>query len=629
MDPLSLTASIIAVAGLAAKTSQAFCTLRETCKTLPGRLHALRNEVTDIQLVLHQVASVCKKRAHDPDVAAQGFAVQHLINQAEKKLEDLNAILLTLTRICATNRIPLLRVHKWRKDQPLLQALQEDIRSIKGNLNIVLGASNSHDLTRIKIDLQSVSFANLSAAQGYNFKHIELQNNLSFQHDRLMESLATVQQRIDLRIDDVENLLEAQSRQMQGHQYTQVGSQYGLNPVHSRERRRTTQRSRAEEKEHLEGIGIRLTSYICSPTCPCTCHLQVKSVSPTIFDRALGQIFISYAGLPTAHVGPQFALSSLRRVPDSAQCVNFALNGNVEGLKDLFQRGLASPRDVSSTRGYSMLRWAMYGRQYQTCKFLLNAGADAEYRPIALSDYSPRNKAHQALLMGDLSSEDEEALRYITQGSDFIDEQGYTQLHKIVLGLSMMDLEKTILSQPETLNAVDAMGRTALAWAACRGDDRAISTAGQTPLTTAIAYNSHNVLRLLLDRWFEYSECPRLKGPDLLQIVALYADAETMSILSTTDHLRLKYDQTYGLSDFQLRLSQRLDGTEKLAAAFADLLAVIQQSPAANMSAANLMESGLASFELRDKQDQDQETGLDDVISRKLDEVYENALEYL
>lgn len=131
-----------------------------------------------------------------------------------------------------------------------------------------------------------------------------------------------------------------------------------------------------------------------------------------------------------ARIGPQFELSTLRRVPDSAQCVNFALNGNIDGLKDLFKRNLASPRDVSTTRGYSVLRWAMYAKQYQTCKFLLNAGADPDYRPIATSDNSPRNKAHQFLLMVGLSDDD----------ADFIDEQNYTTLHKIILGLSMGDL---------------------------------------------------------------------------------------------------------------------------------------------------------------------------------------------
>lgn len=109
-----------------------------------------------------------------------------------------------------------------------------------------------------------------------------------------------------------------------------------------------------------------------------------------LVDRVLGQMFVGYAGLPlinakcdtdtcekiqAAHVsveywfplgfvwskilrlqltyqpniGPQFELSTLRRVPDSALCVNFALSGNIDGLKELFKRGLASPRDVSTT----------------------------------------------------------------------------------------------------------------------------------------------------------------------------------------------------------------------------------------------------------------------------------------
>ena len=228
----------------------------------------------------------------------------------------------------------------------------------------------------------------------------------------------------------------------------------------------------------------------CRPGCPCNCHLQTRSSTPGLVDRVFGQMFVGYAGLPfvsakcdtdsceksqAAHIsveywfplgfawskilrlqltyqtriGPQFELSTLRRVPDSAQCVTFALNGNIDGLKDLFRRNLASPRDVSTTRGYSVLRWAMYGKQYQTCRFLLNAGADPDYRPIAASDNSPRNKAHQFLLMGGLSDDDAEALRCLTRGDDFIDEQNYTTLHRIILGLSMGDLEEEIVSIPK------------------------------------------------------------------------------------------------------------------------------------------------------------------------------------
>ena len=385
----------------------------------------------------------------------------------------------------------------------------------------------------------------------------------------------------------------------------------------------------------------------------------------------------------------------------------------------------------------------MYGRQYQTCKFLVNAGADLDYRPIAASDNSPRNKAHQALLMGDLSQNDEEALLCLTQGSDFIEEQNYTTLHKIVLGLSMLDLDEEIIARITEVNTTDMMGRTALAWAACRGDDRAIvtllrygakvntldvqnsapvchaadrnhatcvrllleagadpdiaaslghkvggplncaarnasdpmvlktlldfdanpdssgvdgmtplihasrrdmadfaillleygadinakSAAGQTPLTTAIIHNSHNMLQLLLDRWFEYTECPRLKGPDLLQIVALYADIETMSILTATDHLLLKYDKDYGLSDFMSRLRQRPDVTDKLILGFEELLDVVKQESTANHGSENLMESGLIPQGKFDMAELDNELAQDG--SEGSDEEFENALESL
>jgi ankyrin repeat protein len=117
---------------------------------------------------------------------------------------------------------------------------------------------------------------------------------------------------------------------------------------------------------------------------------------------------------------------------------------------------------------------------------------------------------------------------------------------------------------------------------------------GRTPLTTAIVYNNHNVLRLLLDRWNEYSECPRLKGPHLLSLVAQYADIQTISILTSTDHhLKLKFDRDYILGDFATRLQQRVDVTEKLVDAFEDLLCLINQGSVEGGSIESRMESGL------------------------------------
>ena len=65
--------------------------------------------------------------------------------------------------------------------------------------------------------------------------------------------------------------------------------------------------------------------------------------------------------------------------------------------------------------------------------------------------------------MGGIDDESVEALKYITQGEeDFVDEQCYTLLHKVVLGLSMRDLEESIHETPEILDTTDVMGRTPL-----------------------------------------------------------------------------------------------------------------------------------------------------------------------
>ena len=149
MDPLSITASAITVAALAEATCRAFVELRELCKSLPGRLHAISNEVTDLNVVLVQVAKVFKERASSVDADQQHqtnnhTVVPHLLVRAEAKLDQLHKTLQSLIATCHHAKFTLLQAYAWRKEQPQLRALQEDINSIKCNLNVALGASNSY-----------------------------------------------------------------------------------------------------------------------------------------------------------------------------------------------------------------------------------------------------------------------------------------------------------------------------------------------------------------------------------------------------------------------------------------------------------------------------------------------------
>ncbi|KAF3912613.1 Ankyrin-1 [Arthrobotrys entomopaga] len=587
-------------------------------------------------------------------------------------------------------------------------------------------------MRRVQLNVQTLSTSLNMYPQYQTELHESLLDRISQQSQSDLDLLTAEFKKIDQRIVDLSRMLESSAEILQRRQIRQIGPFYGI--PHQVQKSRSIDKAEREYKR-AETFTIQTVSYVrkCGSNCRCDCHMQSKASTPQIFGSILGRLFCGYSGLPIlnakcniptclkpqsphlqfeywfplaslnsqifqikmsygANTGPQLQLSTHRLVPDNAQSVTFALNGNISGLTSLFDRGLASPKDVSYTRGYSLLRkWALYGKQFETCKFLIASGADVDYRPKASSDTSPRQKAYDWILQGAVSQKDNEILRLVTAGGDFIEERNLTQLHRIVLDLSSVSLEEGLSLHPEHLNRRDAIGRTPLCWAAARGDERAVTTllsygadpdimddyyscavccaadrgytlcvrllleagakpdlrpsngykvgsalncaarnasdpmvlktlldfgadpessgvdgktplihaarkdnasfvmllleyganinatsvAGETALTVAIAFNSHNVLQLLLDRWFEYNECPRLKGPNLLQIVALYADVETVRQLHNTDHFKLKYDRNYVQSEFVRLLKERADLSDALLKAFEELLGVI------------------------------------------------------
>jgi hypothetical protein len=149
----------------------------------------------------------------------------------------------------------------------------------------------------------------------------------------------------------------------------------------------------------IDTVKILLsTRTTCRGWCPCACHTKrkVNVKVPGLVESVVGKLFVGYAGLPVLNnpcdfrgckdrqhasatveywfpwwfvtmnmkmqlqmlprAGPQFSLSTTRRVPDTSQSISFAMQGNIDGLKYLFGAGLAAPRDVSDSRGYSLMR---------------------------------------------------------------------------------------------------------------------------------------------------------------------------------------------------------------------------------------------------------------------------------
>ena len=143
MDPLSFTASIIAVTALTTQCLKAFSALRRNCRSLPGRLHALDNEVTDTHAVLTDVATLLAERGKSSIPEEEQSNALATITRLTAKLTELKSIVDSLTVSCSRSRIPWAAAISWPKVQGRLSLLQEDIKSAKSRLNLLLGASNS------------------------------------------------------------------------------------------------------------------------------------------------------------------------------------------------------------------------------------------------------------------------------------------------------------------------------------------------------------------------------------------------------------------------------------------------------------------------------------------------------
>jgi hypothetical protein len=257
-------------------------------------------------------------------------------------------------------------------------------------------------MLRVRLEVESLSTQTTTSSEEDATFRTELLATVDTHHEKLSTSITNSWSQVNERILRIEDLLRAQMMQLELQQAMQMGTMYGLQ--RGRRNSRSLIDQQAQEKtrrlSNSSPLAIRVSTQVRTIRCigcPCACHSETCAHTPRLFDRMLGQLFIGYAGLPLtrskcdvatcdrglapsvsaeywfplgfwwsqilrlhvsyqAHLGPQFALSTLRRIPDSAQCVSFALEGNTEGLKDLFRRGLASPKDVSDTRGYSLLR---------------------------------------------------------------------------------------------------------------------------------------------------------------------------------------------------------------------------------------------------------------------------------
>ena len=140
-DPLSLVASVIAIATAASQISKAISRLRHFGE-IPGRVYALKNEISDLEIVLRQIGQALEQKSLDPNNGQE--SLEQVLARTKDHLSELGKALERVANACAGGKVKIISKSAiWWKEKSLFQSFQEDIRSVKGTMNLMLGAANS------------------------------------------------------------------------------------------------------------------------------------------------------------------------------------------------------------------------------------------------------------------------------------------------------------------------------------------------------------------------------------------------------------------------------------------------------------------------------------------------------
>jgi DNA repair ATPase RecN len=140
-DPVSIAVNVIAIATAASQISKAISHLRKLGQ-VPGRVYALRNEVTDLEVVLRQVGNALQQNTLTPE--NQHGSLQEVLSRAKDNLAEISKTLERIANACDRSKAKVIsRTAVWFKEKSHLQTLQDDIRTVKEIFNLMLGASNS------------------------------------------------------------------------------------------------------------------------------------------------------------------------------------------------------------------------------------------------------------------------------------------------------------------------------------------------------------------------------------------------------------------------------------------------------------------------------------------------------
>ena len=181
--------------------------------------------------------------------------------------------------------------------------------------------------------------------------------------------------------------------------------------------------------------------------------------------------YISMTMQYAASRGPELLLRMPRVASFSHLLWSYLNHGDLLAIRKLYAEGKASPYDVY-TRGLNASIYSV-GRNYpKPSQFLLEQGADPDLSND--TGRTPSNLLWECSFAGKLGSEGISVVGSMLRDTEYVQTQGFSTIHNIVLGIFPRDLKSELGTSAAKINIGDSNSRTPLCWATIRNDLQAV-----------------------------------------------------------------------------------------------------------------------------------------------------------
>ncbi|KAH6988896.1 hypothetical protein BKA56DRAFT_246465 [Ilyonectria sp. MPI-CAGE-AT-0026] len=272
MDPLSITASVLAVLGAVGQTAKALKKLWGL-KDAPEELASLVNEVSNWRMVLLMMHDSLERigTTEEESTGEVLTAIRDILQQSQDVLQELDTVVSEVL-LCGTKKIDMSRLSYLRYHGRLVK-LQDKLRDLRQHLTLALTTLNS--------------VANAASSRTILLA-VERATFMGGDQLKARDTIATG-----------ETSLESQRQKLPySEKHPEVDLQTKKEVVSSNEKGGFKfAEKQAGPFASIVYIATRVILHKCSNPCLCSCHRNTTISSPSWLRKTLGCLFVSSHGI--------------------------------------------------------------------------------------------------------------------------------------------------------------------------------------------------------------------------------------------------------------------------------------------------------------------------------------------